>query len=79
MSRIHLHIAVEDIDRTTRSDNDWVQDPQGVAWETFYTLDSVPTFGDAEPSDLAAGACRVPVSPASSLRVAPGKPSEPCC
>jgi len=30
-----------------RSDKYWVTDPQGIAWETFHTLDSVPVYGDA--------------------------------
>src|SRR6201993_3549186 len=28
------------------SDKYWVTDPQGVAWETFQTLDSVPVYGE---------------------------------
>lgn len=31
-----------------RSDKYWVTDPQGVAWETFHTLDSIPVYGAAE-------------------------------
>ncbi len=31
-----------------KSDKHWVTDPQGVAWETYRTLDTVPTYhGDA--------------------------------
>jgi catechol 2,3-dioxygenase-like lactoylglutathione lyase family enzyme len=30
-----------------RSDKYWVTDPQGVAWETFHTLDSIPLYGEA--------------------------------
>jgi len=26
----------------------WVQDPAGIAWETFHTLGTVPVFGEAE-------------------------------
>jgi catechol 2,3-dioxygenase-like lactoylglutathione lyase family enzyme len=29
-----------------RSDKYWVTDPQGIAWETFHTLDSIPVYGD---------------------------------
>lgn len=29
-----------------KSDKYWTIDPQGVAWESFHTLDSVPVFGD---------------------------------
>lgn len=28
-----------------RSDKYWTLDPQGVAWESFHTLESVPVFG----------------------------------
>ncbi len=30
-----------------RSDKYWMTDPQGVAWETFHTLDSIPVYGGA--------------------------------
>jgi catechol 2,3-dioxygenase-like lactoylglutathione lyase family enzyme len=29
-----------------RSDKYWTTDPQGIAWETFHTLDSVPVYGE---------------------------------
>ena len=28
-----------------KSDKYWTIDPQGVAWESFHTLDSIPMFG----------------------------------
>ena len=28
-----------------RSDKYWTIDPQGIAWESFHTLDSVPVYG----------------------------------
>lgn len=28
------------------SNKHWVQDPQGVAWETFHTLSHIPVFGE---------------------------------
>jgi catechol 2,3-dioxygenase-like lactoylglutathione lyase family enzyme len=51
-----------------KSDKYWVTDPQGVAWETFHTLDSIPVFGSAGESadsaeNAAAAGCCVP-SPA---------------
>ncbi len=30
-----------------RSDKYWVTDPQGIAWEAFHTLDSIPRYGEA--------------------------------
>ncbi|AOJ01030.1 MULTISPECIES: ArsI/CadI family heavy metal resistance metalloenzyme [Burkholderia] len=42
-----------------QSDKVWTVDPQGVAWETFRTLDSAPVFG--QPHDAAArSACCAP-------------------
>ena len=38
------------------SDKYWVTDPQGVAWETFHTLDTVPVYGE----DTRPRPCRVP-------------------
>jgi lactoylglutathione lyase len=29
-----------------KSDKYWVTDPQGIAWETWHNLGSVPMFGD---------------------------------
>ena len=30
-----------------RSDKYWITDPQGIAWETFHTLDSAPVYGES--------------------------------
>ena len=35
-----------------KSDKHWITDPQGIAWEHFHTLESVPTFS---PKAAAAG------------------------
>lgn len=49
-----------------KSDKYWTTDPQGIAWETFHTLGSVPVYGkDAraaqEPeASTKTGACCVP-------------------
>ena len=42
-----------------RSDKYWIQDPQGIAWESFHSLDTIPTFsGDDEATT--ANSCCVP-------------------
>ena len=41
-----------------KSDKHWVQDPSGIAWETYRTLDSAPTFN--EQPERAAAACCTP-------------------
>jgi catechol 2,3-dioxygenase-like lactoylglutathione lyase family enzyme len=48
-----------------RSDKYWSTDPQGIAWEAFHTLDTVPTFNDAETAQQSSSCC-VPVMPTSS-------------
>jgi arsenate reductase (thioredoxin) len=40
--------VTEEIDQAccyAKSDKYWANDPQGIAWETFHTLDSIPVFG----------------------------------
>jgi len=57
-----------------KSDKYWVQDPQGVAWETFHTLGSIPVFG--ENSVTGSAACCVPEAP---VVVAARPKSAGCC
>ncbi len=33
-----------------RSDKYWLTDPQGIAWEQFHTLGSIPTFSEKAPA-----------------------------
>ena len=40
-----------------RSDKYWTVDPQGIAWESFHTLDSVPTYGKDTREQPAKAAC----------------------
>lgn len=42
-----------------QSDKYWVQDPAGIAWESFHTLASAPTFG-GEAETEKQGACCAP-------------------
>lgn len=37
-----------------RSDKYWTTDPQGIAWETFHTLESIPVYGDTDRSQKSA-------------------------
>jgi catechol 2,3-dioxygenase-like lactoylglutathione lyase family enzyme len=45
-----------------RSNKYWTQDPQGIAWETFHTLDTIPTFNDAAAEQPASGCCVPPLA-----------------
>ena len=49
-----------------RSDKYWVTDPQGVAWETFHTLDSVPVYGEDTRAAAMQSACCIPLAPSAS-------------
>ena len=40
-----------------RSDKYWTEDPQGIAWETFHSLDTIPTFSGGEEQAAASGCC----------------------
>lgn len=31
------------------SDKYWTKDPQGIAWETFHSLDTIPMYGEDAP------------------------------
>ncbi|WP_428312743.1 ArsI/CadI family heavy metal resistance metalloenzyme [Hydrocarboniphaga sp.] len=57
------------------SDKHWIQDPQGIAWEIFRTLGSIPVFGmpaiQARPT---ASACCAPAAKPVDVKVA-----APCC
>ena len=58
-------LSLQDEGMTTccyaRSDKYWVTDPQGVAWEQFHTLESIPTFSDSQPH--AGGCCAAQAGP----------------
>ena len=57
-----------------RSDKYWVTDPQGIAWETFHTLDSVPVYGEdnrALRAEQEASACCTPVSKTAPNAIKP--------
>lgn len=37
-----------------KSDKSWVNDPDGLRWETFHTLGEAPVYGEDEPAIAAA-------------------------
>lgn len=43
-----------------KSDKHWVTDPEGIAWEAFHTLDSIPMFGASKDPQTSASACCAP-------------------
>lgn len=56
-----------------RTDKYWITDPQGIAWETFHTLDSIPVFGDNQGAEANDGACCIPLANPTH------ETSAPCC
>ncbi len=72
-----------------QSDKYWVTDPQGIAWECFRSLGSIPLFGDSEAGRAvaesaadrdtgktsAASCC----APSSAKIASPVKASGGCC
>ena len=38
-----------------RSDKYWTLDPQGIAWESFHSLESVPVFGEDTKTGMGNG------------------------
>ena len=72
-----------------KSDKYWVTDPQGVAWESFRSLGSIPMFGGAEvkpdvtaqsascgSGEASAASCCSPVEAKSAV---PTKAASVCC
>ena len=61
-----------------KSDKYWVNDPSGIAWETFHTLETIPVFNYAESSaDAPDNACCVPTATVSIGSIK--KKSSGCC
>jgi lactoylglutathione lyase len=58
----------------------WVTDPQGIAWEHFHTLASVPVFSESQPAAVAeASACCAPSAPRGKPVGIAVKSSSSCC
>ena len=82
-------IALLDEGETTccyaRSEKHWVIDPQGIAWEHFHTLASVPTFSEHKKAegtpaaDAAASACCASAMPRGKPIGIAVKPASSCC
>ncbi len=43
-----------------RADKYWIADPQGIPWETFHTLDTIPVYGKTERTDEVACCAAAP-------------------
>ena len=65
--------AVDQKDATccyARSDKYWITDPQGIAWETFLTLDAVPVYGSVDRPETQDAGSRVACCAPSTVKIA---------
>lgn len=64
-----------------RSDKYWLTDPDGVAWEQFHTLDSIPTFGEAKKAGASEGAacCATDTPRGKPIGIPVKSASSSCC
>ena len=68
-----------------KSDKYWVQDPTGIAWESFHSLDSIPFYGEqshkgaagAEPKD--GGGCGIACCPTPAVDTPVKDAAKACC
>ena len=63
-----------------RSDKYWVTDPQGIAWEQFQTLDTIPVFREGEAQAGAACCATAPATaPVQFVKARPASTDKACC
>ncbi|MFZ6689205.1 ArsI/CadI family heavy metal resistance metalloenzyme [Undibacterium sp. SXout11W] len=74
---LSLHDAGETTCCYARSDKHWLTDPQGIAWEHFHTLDSIPVFSEQENAAAVTSACCPAPKPQGKPLAIPVKSS--CC
>ena len=61
-----------------RSDKYWIEDPQGIAWETYRTLGEAQIYGEQTKEPAEGGACCAPRR--AKIAIAPAKTaSAKCC
>ena len=65
-----------------RSDKYWLTDPQGIAWEQFHTLATIPVFSEkpAESAEPASACCAARPARGQAIAVpVTGAPNASCC
>ena len=62
-----------------KADKHWVTDPQGIAWEAFHALDTIPLFGAEAATEAAPGACCSPTAAPVPKSDDVAKASSRCC
>ena len=64
-----------------KSDKYWAHDPQGITWETFHTLDTIPVFGEPPEGQSSASGCCPPATGVQSTTTTTtsSSSSSSCC
>lgn len=58
-----------------RSEKHWITDPQGIAWEHFHTLGSIPVFGERSTEAAAACCATAPAASGAAAQAAGCSPA----
>ena len=78
---VQADMALLDEGQTTccyaKSDKYWITDPQGIAWEQFQTLDSIPVFSETPAAADAACCATAPNSAPVKFMTKPA--TKACC
>jgi catechol 2,3-dioxygenase-like lactoylglutathione lyase family enzyme len=63
------------------SDKYWITDPEGIAWETFHTLDAIPIYGADTDMVPKSSVCCVPLKATDNEGCCEPmvKPATTCC
>jgi catechol 2,3-dioxygenase-like lactoylglutathione lyase family enzyme len=63
------------------SDKVWITDPEGIAWETFHTLEAIPIYGDDTEIRPKPSTCCVPFQSTDDEACCEpsAKPATSCC
>ncbi|WP_428853101.1 ArsI/CadI family heavy metal resistance metalloenzyme [Imbroritus primus] len=54
-----------------KSNKHWTVDPQGIAWESYQTLQEIPTFNQAAADAQPANACCAPAAAPVNISIKP--------
>ena len=76
---LSTHAERETACRYARSNTYWVTDPTGIAWETFHTMGTVPTFNGADTEEKQATGCCAGDATAAMPASARAKTASACC
>ena len=62
-----------------KSDKYWVNDPQGIAWESFHTLDSIPVYGETDVPNADGAPSASPEATSCCVPLAQSATASACC